>query len=121
MAQPEHRRLSRASTAFVVAGLLLSVSQVAGAARDRKPAAEVRKMPPLTPAVIDDSLAIGGQELYRREDFTAEQIDLKFIRSNEIVYKQFDQPFQPNLSIVDVLMFNSKDAIKSMLANYDLI
>ncbi len=67
MAQPEHRRLSRVISAFVVAGLLFSVSQVAGAARDRKPAAEVRRMPPLTPAVIDDSLAIGGQELEARK------------------------------------------------------
>lgn len=39
----------------------------ASAARDRKPVDQVFRMPPLRPAVIDDSLAIGGEEIEARK------------------------------------------------------
>jgi len=65
--------------------------------------------------------AIGGQELYSKEDFLNEGIELSFIKMDEITYKQFDNEFVPNLSIVDMMMFNSKDKIKEMLGAYKLI
>jgi hypothetical protein len=65
--------------------------------------------------------AIGGQELYDRESFSAEGIELKFLKPNIIPYKQFTQDFIPGLSIIDVMMFNSPVEIKKMLADYDLI
>lgn len=65
--------------------------------------------------------AIGGQELYNYEDFKKEGIELKFIKMKDIEYKQFDNVFIPNLSMIDVLMFNSKDQIRIMLNNYELI
>ncbi|RGS36010.1 hypothetical protein DWX94_13275 [Coprococcus eutactus] len=37
---------------------------------------------------------------------------LCFVKTKEIKYKQFDGKFQPNLSIIDILMFNSKNDVK---------
>jgi hypothetical protein len=65
--------------------------------------------------------AIGGQVLYSREDFMKKAIDLKFIKANYIEYKQFDSVFVPWLSILDVMMFNSKESISEMLHKYQLI
>ncbi len=65
--------------------------------------------------------AIGGKELYSFDDFSAEGIELRFVRTNAIVYKQFDNEFIPNLSIVDVMMFNPKESIRTMLKEYELV
>ena len=65
--------------------------------------------------------AIGGQELYSFEEFKSNAIELKFLKTNEIVYKQFNNEFISNLSILDVLMFNSKEKVKEFLNNYSLI
>lgn len=65
--------------------------------------------------------AIGGQGLYSKEAFVQKQINLKFIKSHSINYAQFNNEFVPWLSIVDVMMFNSKEKIKKMLNKYELI
>lgn len=64
--------------------------------------------------------AIGGQELYAKEDFLAENIQLDFIKSCPIEYKQFNNEFAPWLSIIDVLMFNSVEEVSGMLDQYKL-
>jgi hypothetical protein len=65
---------------------------------------------------------IGGQTLYSREAFGAQGVALSFLRSREVQYPQFDQPFVPWLSIIDVLMFNSPPAIANVLEHgYELI
>lgn len=65
--------------------------------------------------------AIGGQELYDKEIFNNNEIKLNFIKMKEIKYKQFNNEFVPNLSFIDVLMFNSPEEIKRMLNDYELI
>lgn len=40
---------------------------------------------------------------------------------NDITYKQFADDFVPNLSIIDVLMFNSRDTIDRLLEEYTLL
>lgn len=65
--------------------------------------------------------AIGGAALYEKEKFADEGITLNFIDTKEIEYKQFDKEFVPNLSIIDVMMFNSKEDIKAMLDQYELV
>ena len=66
--------------------------------------------------------AIGGYELYSSSAFNAHGIDLKFIKSKNIEYRQFGGEFVPWLSIIDVLMFNSPEFIKSeILPAYELI
>ncbi len=65
--------------------------------------------------------ALGGKDLYSKEDFKKKNIDLKFIQSQPIVYKQFSDDFVPWLSIIDVLMFNSIEETKAMLDKYELV
>lgn len=65
--------------------------------------------------------AIGGMELYTKEHFAAKGIKLFFLKTNKIVYPQFKRNFIENLSIIDVLMFNSVDKIRTMLGEYELI
>lgn len=64
---------------------------------------------------------IGGQELYSRETFKDNGIELKFIKMEEIYYSQFNNEFIPNLSIIDVLMFNSLEEINTLLNKYKLV
>ncbi len=65
--------------------------------------------------------AIGGIELYNKADFKRENIQLQFLKTNLTAYSQFKNEFIPGLSILDVLMFNSKDEVNLMLDNYDLV
>ena len=65
--------------------------------------------------------AIGGQELYDKAYFKQNGVELYFIKTNNIVYKQFKEPFEPNLSIIDVLMFNGKEGTKKLLNEYTLV
>lgn len=65
--------------------------------------------------------AIGGTELYSKNQFKQQGIELKFLKTLEIQYQQFGNPFISWLSIIDVMMFNSQDAIRSMLSKYELV
>ena len=65
--------------------------------------------------------AIGGQELYSYDAFAQQDIKLSFLETKHMEYQQFDNEFQANLSIIDVMMFNSRDKINDMLKNYELI
>lgn len=65
--------------------------------------------------------AIGGRSLYDKETFLEEGMDLSFLKTDEVKYKQYYNEFVPNLSIIDVLMFNSKESIKEMLKAYTLV
>ena len=66
--------------------------------------------------------AIGGQELYDTEIFKIHDLELRFLETNiDIAYKQFNDEFISNLSIIDVLMFNSISEIKSILEKYKLV
>ena len=42
-------------------------------------------------------------------------LGIAFLKRNEIEYKQYENDFIPDLSIIDVMMFNSKEDIKKML------
>jgi hypothetical protein len=64
---------------------------------------------------------IGGAALYSRDVFEENAIKLNFIKTDEITYGQFGRKFVPDLSIVDVLMFNPKKAVKEMLRSYEII
>jgi len=73
---------------------------------------------------LDASLyinAIGGQNLYYKNDFSTENIELKFLETNISDYQQFNDEFISHLSIIDVMMFNSKDRVLEMLEDYSLV
>lgn len=65
--------------------------------------------------------AIGGKTLYSFRAFEERGIKLCFVQTGDIVYKQFKNEFQSNLSILDVMMFNSQEQIQEMLQQYTLI
>ncbi|MCQ2312929.1 MAG: WbqC family protein [Paludibacteraceae bacterium] len=65
--------------------------------------------------------AIGGQELYDKADFKNEGINLSFIETKQVEYKQFSNPFISGLSMIDVLMFNSPQQVRTLLNAYNLI
>ena len=65
---------------------------------------------------------IGGTELYSKEDFAGKGIDLKFIKATVFEYEQSGNSFASYLSILDIMMFNSREKIISNIANvYNLI
>lgn len=64
---------------------------------------------------------IGGLDLYYKEAFAKENMQMNFIKSLSFEYKQFKNEFVPWLSIIDVLMFNSKEEINKFLDNYELV
>lgn len=66
--------------------------------------------------------AIGGQMLYSREVFASQQLKLNFIQTTPVEYHQAHAGrFLPFLSILDVLMFNSPEETRSLLAAYQLV
>lgn len=64
--------------------------------------------------------AIGGIDLYNKDIFDEQGVSLHFVKTNSIEYKQYNNNFIPNLSIIDVMMFNSPEEIHQMLDNYTL-
>jgi len=65
---------------------------------------------------------IGGTELYSKPAFDSNKIDLRFIRTKPFEYTQLGSAFIPNLSILDVLMFNGLTATHSGIStNFELI
>lgn len=64
--------------------------------------------------------AAGGQALYSAAAFDAAGIELKFIQSELVPYAQFSGDPMVGLSIIDVLMFNSVDAILEKLWVWNL-
>ncbi len=64
---------------------------------------------------------IGGTELYSKELFGNNGLQLYFVKSNPIEYKQFAQQFVPWLSIIDVLFFNPKEKVQAFLNEYTTI
>lgn len=65
--------------------------------------------------------AVGGQELYSKERFATCGVSLNFLKTKHIEYPQFKNDFIPNLSIIDVMMFNSKETVKHLLEEYELV
>ena len=64
---------------------------------------------------------IGGLELYDKAFFAKAGLELSFLRARRNGYPQFVHDFVPHLSILDVLMFNSRDRVKDYLNEFDLL
>lgn len=65
--------------------------------------------------------SMGGIKLYSKENFKREGIDIYFLNPKPLLYFQYREPFIPNLSVIDALMFNSKEELKELLKNYELV
>lgn len=65
--------------------------------------------------------AIGGRAMYHGEEFARQGIRLQFLQSCHTPYPQFGGPFVEKLSILDAIMFNSREQLHEMLDQYTLI
>jgi hypothetical protein len=65
--------------------------------------------------------AAGGQHLYSKDAFAKQGLELRFIHMKSICYRQFGKEFVPGLSIIDALMFNSREEVRVMLDAYELV
>lgn len=64
---------------------------------------------------------IGSVELYAPEDFSPFGVDVGFLRTHAITYPQANREFVPNLSLIDAMMCNSKEALAGMMTRYDIV
>ena len=62
----------------------------------------------------------GGRALYDAAFFRSHGLELRFLESNLLTYSQFDEVFHPDLSIVDVMMFNPREKVKRFLREAEL-
>lgn len=64
----------------------------------------------------------GAIDLYRKDNFTPENITPYFIKSEPVGYTPcFKHKFIPNLSIIDVIMQNSVSDTRNLLTKYVLV
>ena len=64
---------------------------------------------------------VAGKALYDKNDFKQSGIKLKFVDTELLPYHQMSKEFIPGLSIIDVLMNNSKSEVNELLDSYKLI
>ena len=62
----------------------------------------------------------GGVELFDPAKFEKSGIKLSFIHPQLKEYSQRRGAFEPGLSIIDILMFNSPEQVMEMLSNYTI-
>lgn len=63
----------------------------------------------------------GGMGFFDRSKYEASHVDLRFQKIRLAKYDQKRPSFEPGLSIIDVMMFNSVDRINEMLDDYELL
>jgi hypothetical protein len=64
---------------------------------------------------------IGGVSFFDRNKYEKNGIEIKFLNSIPAQYPQLNTNFQPFLSIIDILMFNSPKNIQEMLNQFELV
>lgn len=65
---------------------------------------------------------IGGLDLYQASAFRAKGIALQFMRRTDVSYMQFSHPFVPDLSILDIVMFNTVPDARAMITTrYEIV
>ena len=64
--------------------------------------------------------AAGGESFFDIKKYRDNDIRLCFVDQPNEEYKQFDDEFEPGLSIIDVMMFNSPERIVEMLSRGSL-
>ena len=75
-----------------------------------------------TLGITDYVNPIGGMDYYEKDEWARHGLTISFLhRRDSISYKQFGGEFVPDLSIIDMLMFCSKEEIQQILNEYDLL
>lgn len=60
----------------------------------------------------------GGDNFFSRQKFAEQGIKLGFIKNELSAYRQINDIFEPAMSIIDVLMFNSIEETNSLINDY---
>lgn len=60
---------------------------------------------------------VGGISLYDKEEFKSHRVELQFLEMESREYAQLGDAFVPYLSIIDVMMFNTREKIRDYLAS----
>lgn len=63
----------------------------------------------------------GGRDLYDRTYFSNYGITLSFIEMRSCIYDQPTSEFISHLSMIDVLMWNSKKDVRQLLTKYEIV
>lgn len=63
----------------------------------------------------------GGVSFFNKKKYSDSNIKLKFLKIKDVTYSQRRNQFEPGLSIVDVMMFNSPEEIVKMLDQYEYL
>lgn len=62
----------------------------------------------------------GGVDLYDKAHFTAEGMELQFLKAVQVEYSQGRHDFIPSLSIIDLMMGNPRQQLKDQLRQREL-
>lgn len=73
------------------------------------------------PGITEYWNAPGGAAFYERQKYYDAGFEIKFQKMILEEYPQKGDPFEPGLSIIDVMMFNSVERIQKMMDHYELI
>ncbi len=73
------------------------------------------------PGVTEYWNAPGGASFYDQRKYQAAGIEIKFQKMILDEYPQKGNPFEPGLSIIDVMMFNSVEKIQQMMEHYEFV
>ena len=65
--------------------------------------------------------AVGGRALHATAAFRERGIEFRFVQPRAVQHAQFGATFVPNLSVVNVLMFNAADRVRALLGECDLL
>lgn len=63
----------------------------------------------------------GGMSFYDNDKYEAQGVHLTFIQNHLRPYDQKTENFIPGLSIIDLLMYNSKEEILALVDDYELV
>jgi GNAT superfamily N-acetyltransferase len=63
---------------------------------------------------------MGGTQLYDKDYFANSGVELSFVKSCDVSYRQFRNEFVHSLSIIDVLMFNDIETVRQFFGNYNI-
>lgn len=63
----------------------------------------------------------GGMGLYNTTYFEESRIKVTYVKRNDITYPQFKEPFQADLSIIDVMMFNGSNGTLELVKQFQCL
>ncbi len=64
--------------------------------------------------------AASGRHLYSTDYFKTQGVELSYIKSEPIQYTQLADEFVPGLSIIDAMMFNDAETLKTFFGQYSI-